>query len=100
MLVCGSVAFLDPSQRTQALCTTYRIGGATSSAELQIAEQTVHSPRPVGAVGLVGHAVRLQDIAHLPAGTDDLEGDAARGEFRMEVAQHLCAGEIDEGRRR
>ena len=70
---------------------------ATTSVDLLIAKQTVHSPVPVGAVGLFREAIGLQDIADLPAGADDLEGDAARGEF-MKIMQHFRAREIDKGR--
>ena len=72
-------------------------GSATRSVGFQIAEQTVHPPGPVGAVGLFRQAVGLEHVADLPAGADDLEGDAARSELAMEIAQHLCARQIDKG---
>src|SRR5262249_31989293 len=68
-------------------------------ADPQIGEQAVHSAGPIGAVGLLGKAISLQDIANLAAGANDLESDAARGEVVMQVAQHLGAGEVDGGRR-
>lgn len=45
------------------------------STGLQLAEQTVHPPGPVGAVGLFGEAIGLQDVADLPARADDLKAD-------------------------
>jgi hypothetical protein len=59
----------------------------------------VHSPGPVGAVGLFREAIVLQDIADLPAGADDLESDAARDKLAMEVVQHFRArGKGDDDR--
>ena len=70
MLVPVPMAYLDPSQRNLILRAARR--NAARSIALQIAEQTVHSPGPVGAVGFFCQTVGLQDIADLPAGANDL----------------------------
>src|SRR5436189_5656677 len=109
MLACSRLATLIqvnpgwPCEQRHALCGlrsgTAR-GGATKSSDLQIAEQTVRSAGPVGAVGLLGKAVRLQDTPNLPASPDDLESYSTGSEFAVEVVQHLGARQVDKGRGR
>src|SRR5262245_66207453 len=104
MLVPLPAASLDSSQRKLVLNAAPRLrrvtarGGAARSGDLQIAEQTVHPSGPVGAVSLVGEPIGLQDVADLPPGADDLEGDAARGKLTMEIVQHPGACQVDERR--
>src|SRR4051812_38819941 len=90
---CAMAAIGTPAEAAPRLVG--RTMGARST-ELQITEQTIHPPGPVGAVGLFREAVGLQDIADLPARADDLEGDTARGELAMEIVEHFGTRQIDE----